>query len=130
MSSKKSHKEEQRKVPHNVTEKTLGECAMTHLDQLEFAHFNLIGEEREKRIKMLIESFFKIKNSVWAGKNFTIAGPVVKDNDDEEKRELFVVDGTIVYVEGDRMWGLCEKDYLGKTTGKNLKSLGKFILMD
>ena len=49
---------------HNWTKKTLPRCAMIHMEQLQYAHFNYRGKERQKDIKHLIENYSKIENDI------------------------------------------------------------------
>lgn len=54
-----------RRIKHNWTKERLGECAQIHMEQLINAHFNIVDTEyRLKKLSGIIESYFKIENSL------------------------------------------------------------------
>ena len=75
----------ERRIPHNWTKETLGECATTHMEQLMNAYFNHVpGCQRDRSIKNIIESYHRMEVSVLNGDNFTtVPEPHEKDEPDE-----------------------------------------------
>ena len=59
-----------RKIKHNWTKKTMGECAKRFMDDLQHYYFSYQGKYRNDNIGRLIEQYSKIEHSVTKGLNF------------------------------------------------------------
>lgn len=76
-----SNPEGGRKIPHNWTKETLGECAITHMEQLTNTYFNYVdGPQKDLVIRRIIDSYHRLEVSVLNGHTFIVA----REQDKEE----------------------------------------------